>query len=78
MMDVAKMACFGCAHSSVLEEYPSSPSGERPCTFCIRNQDHDIKLLGCWYDGSEAVKLPMDCYHSLDMKDQIDLWLNNM
>jgi len=72
--DVSKLVCYGCAHSSGLDEYPSKPSGERPCTFCIRNKDHNIELLGCWYDGSKAVKLPMDCYHSLDMKEQMVLW----
>lgn len=29
---------------------------------------------GHWYDGSKAVRVPMDCYHSLDMLDQIEMW----
>ena len=28
-----------------------------------------------WYDGSCAIRIPMDCYHSVDMKAQIDLWM---
>ena len=30
--------------------------------------------FGVWYDGSAAIKVPMDCYHSVDMKDQILTW----
>lgn len=59
-------------------KFPSRPSGERPCAFCIRNPElpDDAKnfAVTCWYDGSEAIKLPMDCYHSLDMLDQIEMW----
>jgi hypothetical protein len=29
---------------------------------------------GQWYDGSPAIKCPMDCYHSYDMLMQIKKW----
>ena len=76
MFDIKQLVCYGCAHAACLEKYPGKPSGERPCTFCVRNKNNDIALSGCWYDGSQAFKLPMDCYHSLDMHHQIGLWLN--
>lgn len=27
-----------------------------------------------WYDGSPPVKVPMDCYHSVDMLMQVRAW----
>jgi len=33
------LPCFGCAHSAAGEPFPSRPSGERPCCFCIRNPE---------------------------------------
>ena len=72
--DISKLVCYGCAHASSIDGYPGKPSGERPCTFCVRNKHHDITLLGCWYDRSKAIKLPMDCYYSLDMHNQMELW----
>ena len=77
MFDVEKLVCYGCSHSAAMQEYPSGPSGERPCCFCVRNKDRKLEVT-CWYDGSKAVKIPMDCYHSLDMKDQIDLWFDKI
>lgn len=32
---------------------------------------------GVWYNGSRAVSVPMDAYHSADMKDQVGFWLND-
>ena len=101
MFDVSKLVCYGCAHSSASDDYPSRPSGERPCCFCVRNKDreqwrktfeksyenenefkahialavHGSPYDGVWYDGSKSVKSPMDCYQTLDMKDQVDVWL---
>ena len=73
-----KLFCFGCAHSSARHKFPGKPSGERPCVFCVRNPKLPKKvedyIVNCWYDGSKALKLPMDCYHSLDMKLQFELW----
>lgn len=39
--DVTKLTCYGCAHSRGRAEYPSGPSGERPCCSCIRNVSSD-------------------------------------
>jgi len=73
-----KLVCYGCAHSAAMHKYPSGPSGERPCQFCIRNpklpKNPKDFVVNCWYNDSKAVKLPMDCYHSLDMLNQIALW----
>lgn len=70
--------------------FPGRPSGERPCFFCLRNPDRekwieeakaDDRELGArhpangaWYDGSGAVKNPMDCYHSVDILRQMAQW----
>lgn len=73
-----QLVCYGCCHSAAMVKFPGKPSGERPCAFCIRNPKLPKKVknytISCWYDGSKAVKLPMDCYHSLDMLKQIELW----
>lgn len=84
-MMAGKLVCFGCAHSAATVPYPSRPSGELPCCFCIRNPDREAwqarhvqdtgQRLETWYDGSKPVKVPMDCYHSLDMATQIHAWL---
>lgn len=68
-------------------DFPGRPSGERPCFFCIRNitreewQEDFTKMQGerleVWYDGSFPVKVPMDCYHSVDMIEQINLWCDD-
>lgn len=73
MSDKGKsLPCYGCAHSAVAT---NEPSGERPCGFCTRNEKRaDPPKPDTWYDGSAPVRIPMDCYHSLDMKKQFDLW----
>jgi hypothetical protein len=78
--NISKLVCYGCAHSAALHDYPSFPSGERPCCFCVRNpkwketQDEMQKQYGKglteWYDGTPAISIPMDCYHTCDMKEQ--------
>lgn len=78
--DIEQLFCFGCAHSAASEPFPGRPSGERPCCFCVRNptwrqqqaSDHAVTK---WYDQSEPVRIPMDCYHSLDFKDQVQVWI---
>lgn len=37
-------ACYGCAHSIGGAPYPSGPSGERPCLFCVRNPEQPEQL----------------------------------
>lgn len=69
----SKLVCYGCCHADALKEYPGQPSGERPCHFCIRNPKADCHIKE-WYNGSKPVKVPMDCYHSLDMLNQIEMW----
>lgn len=77
--------CAGCAHSTSGVPYPGAPSGERPCFFCTRNpereewqarfkEDHGCRLEA-WYGGEDPVKVPMDCYHTVDMKRQISRWV---
>lgn len=73
------LVCYGCPHSIGGAPFPSGPSGERPCCFCIRNpklvelnETNDLPAL--WYNGIEPVKVPMDCYSSQDMRDQSNQW----
>jgi len=58
-----------------MESFPGKPSGERPCHFCIRNPKNHIPHddpIDTWYDGAEPVSIPMDCYHTIDMKEQFE------
>lgn len=72
-----ELFCYGCAHSAASESFPGSPSDERPCCFCVRNMKcEDSPVVDKWYDGSSPVSVPMDCYHSLDMKRQFEQWDN--
>lgn len=89
----AGLVCYGCAHSAASAPFPSHPSGERPCCFCVRNPEREEwakgqpterdpkpdnegtlrdfnPFAGNWYNGAPAVKVPMDCYTTLDMMDQ--------
>lgn len=85
MNQAANLFCHGCAHSASGAPFPGQPSGERPCHFCIRNPDREAwqgnferrtgKRLEAWYDESPPVTVPMDCYHSVDMKRQFDAWM---
>jgi hypothetical protein len=81
------LVCYGCAHSAaycewsgtkkVVEgtDFPGMPSGERPCHFCIRNAKREEGIqIDKWYDQSEPLKVPMDCYYSIDMHTQIADW----
>lgn len=75
--DESRLCCYGCAHSNAGEPWPGQPSGERPCQFCIRNplQHLSDEEEHVWYDGSEPVSIPMDCYNTLDMRMQTQVWL---
>lgn len=65
-------------------DFPGMPSGERPCFFCNRNfkreewqkdfEERNGCRLEAWYDQSKPIKVPMDCYHSVDMKMQFENW----
>jgi hypothetical protein len=75
--EVKDLHCYGCAHSAGGQPFPGSPSGERPCHFCIRNPANHVPNddpIDKWYDGSEPVSVPMDCYHTVDMKNQFEEW----
>lgn len=77
-----RLTCYGCTHSAVNIPWPSAPSGERPCGFCIRNPftEHALQQSTqpvTWYDGAEPVSVPMDAYYSLDMRDQILEWIKD-
>jgi len=78
------LICYGCSHSAAYctytdgklvegTDFPGIPSGERPCCFCMRNS-HKSLQVDKWYDQSEPLKVPMDCYHSLDMLQQFEKW----
>lgn len=79
--DGGPLVCYGCAHSLGGESYPSGPSGERPCLFCIRhtNQAARISELAdirarlapdkpytARYDNGPTRKEPADQYISTD------------
>lgn len=70
-----KLTCHGCSHEDVdsCRKGFHRPSGERPCSFCIRNDRRKLEV-GEWYDGSKPVKVPMDCYLPLDMVMQLIYW----
>lgn len=74
----SNLFCYGCAHSASSAPPPGYPSGERPCGFCVRHPmirslrkvppgDHIEGFEPRWYDGTPPVKLPMDCYQTVDM-----------
>lgn len=57
------LPCYGCGHSAADEQFPSRPSGERPCHFCVRNT-HAVEwkrknphAQPTWYDGSKPLRL---------------------
>lgn len=39
--NVADLHCYGCAHSTGGQPFPSRPSGERPCCSCVRNKERE-------------------------------------
>jgi hypothetical protein len=76
---VEDLHCYGCAHSAAGEPHPGGPSGELPCMFCVRNPWLNLRpdeFEAVWYDGTEPVSDPMDCYMSLDMREQWTRWLH--
>lgn len=75
--DESRLCCYGCAHSAAGQPWPGAPSGERPCGFCIRNplQHLEDEEAQVWYDGTEPVSVPMDCYSTIDMRMQFGVWL---
>lgn len=76
-LNVSELHCYGCAHSDAGEKYPGRPSGERPCQFCIRNRElADPPTVAKWYDQSDPVRVPMDAYTTLDMRDQVMVWVD--
>jgi hypothetical protein len=74
----APLVCYGCGHSVGGEAYPSRPSGERPCCFCVRNVDPErdarvadlrAKASGPFtarYDNGPTRKEPADQYIATD------------
>lgn len=75
---VSQLACYGCAHAACDEPFPGQPSGERPCHFCVRNRElEDPPVVTKWYDQSDPVRIPMDCYTTMDMRDQYARWLKD-
>ena len=80
-----QLPCHGCVHSASYARYPGHPSGERPCGFCVRNPDHEAfgwfdeidpsSKLALWYDGTPAIKTPMDNYIATDRLAQEDVFV---
>lgn len=79
------LQCYGCAHSAADTPYPSAPSGERPCSFCVRNRvlrkeraappSNYVKgFVPTWYDGTPPTKLPLDAYITADRMDEQRAW----
>lgn len=81
------LVCHGCAHSAGAGyPFPGRPSGERPCCFCVRNVEREqwianakvapepYELPTVWYDGSPAIKVPMDNYATIDRDVQYQKW----
>ncbi len=66
----SQLTCYGCAYS----EPSGKPSKKNPCHFCIRNPNRDY-VVTKWYDGTEPIKIPMDCYISTDMHEQVHVWM---
>lgn len=76
--------CYGCAHAIGGAPFPSGPSGERPCCFCVRNKDREkwqaerakdgLPELREWYDGSPIAFYPMDAYTTIDGIEQQSRW----
>lgn len=74
----APLVCYGCGHSMGQSNYPSKPSGERPCAFCIRNptQAADLEYITrnmppgtkytARYDNGPCRKSPADQYIATD------------
>lgn len=73
---VQPLACHGCAHSAANAPYPGSPSGERPCMFCVRNpnQARDLARVRHYapnfvsprYDNQPVSQIPADQYIATD------------
>jgi len=82
--DISKLFCFGCAHCDGIAKFPSGPSGERLCFFCVRNPKREKwqedfkrkhgKMLVEWYDGTPIAFYPMDAYQPIDMIEQQERW----
>jgi hypothetical protein len=77
----SSLFCYGCAHSAADKPFPSGPSGERPCGFCVRNRDlrnerkvpptNYVEGFECrWYDGTPPLKFPADNYITVDRLDE--------
>jgi hypothetical protein len=74
----APLVCYGCGHSAGGVAYPSGPSGERPCAFCIRNPKQAEQLAAVLkhinpgvpytarYDNGPCRKSPADQYIATD------------
>lgn len=74
----APLVCYGCGHSIGGAPYPSGPSGERPCAFCIRNPKQAEMLADIMsrlspdvvytarYDNGPCQKSPADQYIATD------------
>ena len=53
---IEDLHCYGCAHSAAGEPYPSKPSGERPCCFCVRNPEREEWAKDKTTERSEGLK----------------------
>ena len=64
--------CCFCTRNPQREEWLKKAKEEHPDWF---EDGKANPYTGHWYDGSDALKCPMDCYHSLDMFEQINKWI---
>ena len=63
--------CCFCIRNPQREEWLNKAKEDHPDWF---EDGKANPFTGHWYDGSDALKCPMDCYHSLDMFGQINKW----
>lgn len=47
---------------------------EKRARYVAEHPDANPRSLVSWYDGSPPIKVPMDCYQSVDMLMQVRAW----
>lgn len=69
--------CFFCVRNVQREQWCKEHLSECNGTCTVDGKAVDCRhpAHGVWYDGSKAVKVPMDCYRPCDMLNQIQTWI---
>lgn len=67
--------CAFCIRNPEREKQLHEAKKKVPEWFVHKSGDPNFNAYeGRWYDGSPAVKVPMDCYQPIDMMDQSTFW----